>query len=91
MYIHSEITAGTLSDNPFPFCSCEHCLPLQGETEKMIVGDGTTEAELVAMQQTIEEQHQQQQQQQVSSLDYTVYQNYVKAIHKLSPITEHKQ
>lgn len=52
MYIHSEISAGTLSDNPFPFCSCEHCLPLQ--TDKMIIGDAeATEADLVAMQQTI--------------------------------------
>lgn len=53
MYIHSEISAGTLSDNPFPFCSCEHCLPLQ--SDKMIVGDvEPTEADLVAMQQTIQ-------------------------------------
>lgn len=66
MYIHSEISAGTLSDNPFPFCSCEHCLPLQ--TDKMIVGDvEPTEADLVAMQQTIhtiEEPQAPQQQQQ---------------------------
>lgn len=54
MFIHSEISNGTLSDNPFPFCSCEHCLPLTGE--KMIVGEDPTEAELaVAMQQQIEE------------------------------------
>lgn len=39
-------------------------MPLQGE--KMIVGDPEpTEAELVAMQQTIEEPQQQQQQQQL--------------------------
>lgn len=71
MYIHSEITAGALSSDPFPYCSCEHCLPLQGETEKMIIGDGT-EAELVAMHQQMEDpmHHQQQQQHQQQQVRY---------------------
>lgn len=28
MFIHSEIAAGTLSEDPFPYCSCEHCIVL---------------------------------------------------------------
>lgn len=28
MFIHQEINAGTLTDNPFPICSCDHCFAI---------------------------------------------------------------
>lgn len=52
MFIHSEIAAGTLSENPFPICSCDHCLPLTHE--KMSIGEyetDQTQAEMVMEQQ----------------------------------------
>lgn len=59
MFIHSEIAAGTLSENPFPICSCDHCLPLTHE--KMSIGEyetDQTQNEMVMEQQ----QHTQQMQ-----------------------------
>lgn len=65
MFIHSEIAAGTLSENPFPICSCDHCLPLTHE--KMSIGEyetDQTQAEMVMEQQ---QQTQQMQTEQVTT------------------------
>lgn len=41
MFIHSEIAAGTLTDNPFPICSCDHCFAIPTETNGTYNGTGS--------------------------------------------------
>lgn len=58
MFIHSEIAAGTLSENPFPICSCDHCLPLTHD--KMSIGEYETDQ---TQNEMVMEQHAQHAQQ----------------------------
>lgn len=63
MFIHSEIAAGTLSENPFPICSCDHCLPLTHE--KMSIGEYETDQTQTEMVMEHQQQTQQMQTEQV--------------------------
>lgn len=74
MFIHQEINAGTLTDNPFPICSCDHCFAIPTANQQItetIEQKPLSEPPPLALSsntmQHQQQQHQHHQQQKVST------------------------